>query len=195
MRRLYLILGTVAVCLGAFFLFVWLTGEATKPTGNAASGMPLNRDIFTESATVNNGLKVTRNAGPGPDGQAGATLLDDDTDEYGSIFQDFPVADDGKTHLLRLFLKPGTTARTQIILHYFGGPVPKSYYAYVDFPAGVINGLEGKATLTHVGDDWYRLELVGAQTRGNTHIRFQIYPRHGQGQDKGTLWIAKGWAE
>ena len=190
-------IGIMAVSIGmfafAFWVFLFLTEKnvpQNSTIGVASAVAHLDRFVFDEKATVMN-LDVSRFENSGPDGISEVIRLEDNSESYGTIFQDYllPPSDKGE-HQVSLFLKGESTKRAQLILH-FHGRNPQTYFAYVDFPAGKIGGFEGKAEIADVGNGWFKLDLAGANQLKNSHVRVQLYPRHGIAENTGVLVITR----
>ena len=149
---------------------------ATKATAPVASAPRTNRPVLGDKATIGN-LRVTRNAQTAPDGTRTATLLEDESDWYGVISDDVPVADDGLAHSFSLDLRAGSSPDAQIQLQYLGGTKEQVFYAYVDTPIMTPNGV-GAVRREQLGNGWYRLSLTGANNAsGNKVARVSVYPR------------------
>jgi hypothetical protein len=148
----------------------------------------INRGVLGDAAKHQD-LEIVRNAGAGPDGSQTATLLTDNSENYGTIFEDVPVEDDDLVHTISLDLKAGTSPLVQIVMVYLGGQ-DRTYYAYVETTRMSARG-EGTITRKSLGNGWYRITLSGANNHsGNTRVRIQVYPRHGKPEDFGTLHVA-----
>lgn len=119
-----------------------------------------------------------------------AILLNDQSFQYGVIYQDLLVADDDSVHTISIDLKRGTSSRSQIVMQFLGG-TERIFHVYLNTDRMSPDGSEGHVTRTHLGAGWYRVTLSGANNRsGNTILRVLLYPRHGRPEDVGSLSVA-----
>lgn len=120
----------------------------------------------------------------------GSLLIDDQSAEaYASLYSDIAIRNDRACHWTSLEFKFGTTPYFQLVLHYLGATY-LVYYAYIDRRSMQVVNSVGATHLQQLDDGWYRLVLAGANNRsGNRLARVQIYPRHGEASDTGSLLI------
>jgi hypothetical protein len=166
--------------------------ENGSPRGSARAGTTIR--LFDERSSRVDDLAVTWNAAESPDGSRTAILLEDRSKLYGSIMQEVPVANDGKTHTISIDFKADTSPIAEIVMVYQGGGQQKTYYAFVHlnnpFEDMVPKG-EGQISSKFLGKNWFRITLSGANNAsGNTKLLVQLYPRHGAPQDTGACYIA-----
>lgn len=202
--RIYKIVGAVGIVLVSFWATLqllesferrdpWATlavqrgPEVPRPSGSLAERRDL--DLFDPSGSKIDNLHVVRSAATAPDGTQSAMLLEDKSGGYASIFHDFPVKNDDLVHTVAVDVKPGSSPLLQMVMQFLGGR-PQVYYAYIDTKTMKATG-EGQIWSAEIGKGWYRFALSGANNRsGNTTLRIQIYPRHGQPGDTGSIYIA-----
>jgi hypothetical protein len=149
---------------------------ATEMATPVAVAQRMDRPVLGAKATIAN-LGVSPNAAVAPNGAGTATLLKDDSDQYGVIFEDVQVDDDALAHTFSLDLRAGGFPISQIQLQYLGGSPNLVYFAYVEASNMMPSG-PGIIHRTSLGNGWYRLSLTGANNAsGNRIARVSVYPR------------------
>ncbi len=109
-----------------------------------------------------------------PFGQYNAWLIEDDSTTINRYLEQYlTVANDSVTRNFSVYLKQDTAPSTQISMVYSQG-TNVSAYCWIDWTAKTVSS---DATLTPVGDGWYKFVLALANnSSGNTRLYFAIYP-------------------
>lgn len=127
-----------------------------------------------------------------PDGTRSAIKLTDNSDGFASLFQEVAIPDDTSMYKISMFFKAGTSANSQLLLHFYGG-TPVTFYVFFNPKNGKVreDARRGAYTLKEKGGGWYEITLSGPNNySGNKAVRVQVYPRHGFPEDTGSLIIA-----
>jgi hypothetical protein len=140
-------------------------------TGKLVYG-PNNLCLQSQTATTTwtqSGLTATANAATAPDGTATANLLTEDTGSSHQLNQGITLAPG--YYVWSAYLKAG--ARTWAALG-FADPAASVRLCYFNLATGELGdvGTGATATITPVGDGWYRCSMAMLATPGN---RIRIY--------------------
>jgi hypothetical protein len=150
--------------------------NATETAAPVAVAPRTGGHVLGARSTITN-LHVSPNSAPAPEGAGTATLIEDDSDQYGVIFEDVQIDDDTLAHNFSLYLRAGSSPTAQIQLQYLGGARNLVYFAYVETATMMPSG-PGIFHCAYLGNGWYRLSLMGANNAsGNTIARVSVYPR------------------
>jgi hypothetical protein len=126
--------------------------------------------------------------------EAGGVLLSDDSAKYANLYEEFPIERDAKSDVYEaaILIKSGSSPKTLLGLH-FDGATPQDYWVSVDTRTMTDLGGVGFEKLERLANGWYRLTLAGSPNgTGNTSVRVQLYPRHGEAEDVGDVLFGGG---
>jgi hypothetical protein len=138
----------------------------------------LYSEQFDNAAWVKGGSSITANTIVAPDGTlSGDKLVEDTSTGFHTIGQNATVVS-GQTYALSVYLKAGERTEVQILGRFSGAWVARPS-VLVNLASGTISGSAGAApaTITAVGNGWYRVTIVG--TTNTTSAGFQVDIRSG----------------
>ena len=119
--------------------------------------------------------------------------LVDDADGYASMFEDIPLAggDAERLYEASIRIKPAGSPLAMLVMSFLGGTT-RSYTVGIDLRTMRAAGGSGLYAIEPVNGGWYRVVLAGAGDPQATTLRVQLYPRHGDPQDRGDIIFGGG---
>lgn len=163
---------------------------------DARSAEPSNliASFFGEAAQ-NDGLTVSKPIGDWDPKARDPIRLADDSPTLASVLEDVPIDEDvkGRVDEVTIEFKPDTSNDMALALHYLGGPSPQSFVVFFNPQTEKVISTSGSSQASKTPDGWLRLTLAGAHNgTGNTFIRAQIFPEHGNPEDHGAIFFRHG---
>jgi hypothetical protein len=150
---------------------------------------------FFGEAAQNDGLTVSKPIGDWDPKARDPIRLADDSPTLASVLEDFPLDEDvkGRVDEVTIEFKPDTSNDMALTLHYLGGPSPQSFVVFFNPQTETVISTSGSSRAGKTPDGWLRLTLAGAHNgTGNTFIRAQIFPQHGNPEDRGAIFFRHG---